>query len=196
MNKSRKIPTLLLLFAALLLAGCGTTATASATSPTSSAPATSQAPAYTPPPEPTPTPTPSPSLSISKFGDTVTWVDKLAVAVKPVGAGTVSSSGLGATTSGGALYMFDVTLSNGTSDLYDPTMLTISTVYGSSGTQASEVFDSAQNLGTPFSGKILPGKAQTVRMAFAIPPEGLSDVTMTVTPDFSRKDAIFTGGLQ
>jgi hypothetical protein len=92
--------------------------------------------------------------------------------------------------------MFDVTLTNGTSGLYDPTLLTISTVYGAAGAQASQVFDSAQNLGTPFSGKVLPGKAQTVRMAFAIPPEGLSDVTMTVTPDFSHNDAIFTGGLQ
>lgn len=197
MNKIKTVLATLALLSAVLLgvSACGTPVASS-----TPAKSTQAVPSYTPAPAPAytppPTPTPSPSDSITKFGSTLTWTDKLAVSVKPVGPGQVTASGMGAEKSAGALYMFDVTVTNGTAALYDPSLMNLSVVYGADGAQAAEVFDTAQGLGSPFSGKIIPGKAQTVRMGFAIPATGLSDVTVTLTPDYSHNDAIFTGALQ
>jgi hypothetical protein len=197
MNKVRNAPlTLALLLTTLLaVAGCSVPVSASngTSTPVSEAPASPvAAPAHTT----TPSPTPTPNTSIGKFGEAKEWADHLSVTVKPVGPGTISSSGIGAKASGGALYMFDVTVTNGTADVYNPSLFSASVTYGAQGAQADTVFDSAQGIGGTFTGQVLPGKSQTVRMAYGIPATGLGDVTLSLTPDFSHKAVVYNGPVQ
>lgn len=64
--------------------------------------------------------------------------------------------------------------------------------YGPDGTPAERVFDSAQNLGSGFEGKILPGKKQVAKLAFAV-PHAPQEVLISIAPSWDHDDALFIG---
>lgn len=156
-------------------------ATTSAAAAPVAAPST-EAPA--PAPEPTPT-------GPAKFGQTFTYPDGIAITVaKPV-AGVASKYAYGAEQTGGNLRIVTVTITNGTKKVFDPGVVTEDLNYGPDGTAAEQVFDSAQ-LGEGFEGKILPGKKQVAKLAFAV-PAGPQDLLFSISPSFSHDDALFMG---
>jgi hypothetical protein len=158
-----------------------------ATASAAAAPASSGAPVETAPaPEPTPT-----EEGPAKFGQTFTYPDSIAISVaKPV-AGTTSEYAYGAKQTAGNIRILTVTITNNTKKVFDPSQVTADLNYGPDGTAADRVFDSAQ-LGEGFDGKILPGKKQVAKMAFAV-PAGPQELLFSIAPSFSHDDALFMG---
>lgn len=130
---------------------------------------------------------------VADFGSSWTWDDGLKLTVKPAGLSAAGQYASGAEASNGKMYVFDVTLQNGTQEVFDPAILTASVVYGAEGTQAEGVF--TEKIDGFFQGKVLPGKKQSTRVAFGIPAGELEDVTLTYMVDFDHEDALFSGKL-
>ncbi|MGP5318046.1 hypothetical protein ACTXMB_02025 [Arthrobacter rhombi] len=130
---------------------------------------------------------------VADFGSAWTWDDGLKLTVKPAGLSAAGQYASGAEASDGKMYVFDVTLQNGTQEIFDPAILTASVVYGAAGTQAEGVF--TEKIDGFFQGKVLPGKKQSTRVAFGIPTGELDDVTLTYLVDFDHEDALFSGVL-
>ncbi|MDN5755614.1 MAG: hypothetical protein ACTHWW_11160 [Arthrobacter sp.] len=130
---------------------------------------------------------------VADFGSAWTWDDGLKLTVKPAGLSTAGEYASGAEASDGKMYVFDVSLQNGTSEVFDPAILTASVAYGDEGTQAEGVF--TEKIDGFFEGKVLPGKKQSTRVAFGIPAGELDDVTLTYLVDFDHEDALFSGAL-
>jgi len=148
------------------------------------------APAATSAPAPVPaTPEPADDGTAS-FGETFTYKDGIAVTVSAPELSTAGQYAAGAEASGGEIQVFTVTLVNGTSEVLDPIGTYITANFGADGTAAQQVFDSASGLGLTFEGKILPGKKQVGKVAFAI-PAAETDVLVSVTPDFAHDAALF-----
>jgi hypothetical protein len=131
-----------------------------------------------------------------KFGEKSIYADGLEIVFVPVGARQASEYAAGAEETNGAIYVFKATVKNGTDKIVDPgSMYTVAT-YGAEGLKSSRVFDTAAGLSESFSGKILPGKQQTVEMAFAVPKSELSTFQLSASPGFDYDTTIFTGGLK
>lgn len=130
---------------------------------------------------------------VAEFGSSWSWDDGLKLTVTPAGLSAAGKYAFGADASDGKMYVFDVTLENGTPEVFDPAILTASVVYGAEGTQAEEVMN--EKIDGFFQGKVLPGKKQSIRVAFGIPAQQLDDVTLTYMVDFEHEDALFSGTL-
>lgn len=142
-------------------------------------------------------PTPvSEVVSGAKYDSQFIWDDNLAVHVKPVGPAKASEYAAGAEATAGSVYLFEISIINGTGETFDPAMFQADVNYGATGTAAQRVFDTANGIGDNFQGKILSGKQQTVKFAYAIPADQLQDVQMVVSPSFMYTEAIFTGILK
>src|SRR5690625_3882480 len=134
-----------------------------------------------------PTPEPDPEPSAEPFGSTWAWVDGLEVSVTKPTPFTPSTWA-----SGGESYdshvKFDVTITNGTGQAFDPSM---ALVYASgAGVEGEEVFDSEGGLdGSPMT-RVLPGQSVTWTVGFGI--GGSNDLVIQVEPDFEHEAAIFT----
>ena len=130
------------------------------------------------------------------FGAAQTYKDGLSITVKPTGAGQATAMAAGAEASAGKTFGFDVTLTNGTKVVFDPALVQGSVTYGAAGKVAGAVFDSPDSISTGnFTGAIAPGQSQTVHFTWAIPTDGLGQVTYVVTPSFEHAKTIFTGAL-
>lgn len=83
--------------------------------------------------------------------------------------------------------VFEITLTNGTDQPFDPTMVYVT---GSSGGQeAVEVYDSDGDMKASPSTRVLPGKSVTWDIAFGV--ETAKDTVLEVTPDFDHAPALF-----
>ena len=175
----------------LSLSACSGTGGTITTSP--AAPNAQPAETTTAPVETTPEPTPTEERP-AKFGETFTFKDGISIMVaKPV-PGHASETAAGAEETAGAIRVFTITITNNTKKVFDPSMISAEVNYGPDGLVASQVFDSAQNIGGGFEGNILPGKRQVGKMAFAI-PGGPQDLLMSISPSFSHEQALFVGKL-
>lgn len=181
-------------FAALLgLSACGVAAEKAA-SPATSAPAASQAAA--PPPSPSPSPSKKTGALIAKFGETFTYDDKLSVTIKHVGTTTAGPYAAPEAARGQEVQIFEITLTNGSEDTYEPAGFYETVVYGKAGTKAENVFDSGNGISTGyFTGVMLPGATQTIQTALAIPSAELATTVFSVRPSFAHKAVAVTGGL-
>lgn len=158
------------------------------TSPTSeAAPFTEPTTEFTPAPEPTPT-----EDGPAKFGQVFEYNDGMTISVAPPTPGMASDTAAGADQTAGELMILTVTITNGTKKVFDPSIVRADLNYGADGTAAERVFDSAQNLGSGFEGKILPGKRQVAKLAFAVPAHP-GEVLVSISPSFSHNEALFMG---
>lgn len=175
------------------LAGCATTGNVASAPESSGAstPASTSEPAIVPVETPEPDPTPTED-GPAKFGETFAYEDKITIAVAKPTSAMATDSAAGATETAGEIRILTVTITNGTKKVFDPTQFTADLNYGPDGTAASRVFDSAQNLGSGFQGKILPGKKQVARIAFGV-PAGPQDILVSIAPSFGHTDALFLG---
>lgn len=133
--------------------------------------------------------------AMPKFGEQFVWDDNLAVTVKPLGASKASETAAGADQSAGDIFLFEISIVNGTPENFDPALFMADVNYGATGAAASRVFDTAAGIGNSFQGVILPGKQQTVKFAYAIPAADLGDVQMTLSPSIMHTETTFTGAL-
>ncbi len=122
------------------------------------------------------------------FGDTYTWDDGLAVAVSEPSEFSPSEYAAG-TVEGQSNIIFDVTVTNGTSEDIESSLVNITVSSG--GKEASAIFDTEG--GTDFvSSTILPGKSLSWKVAYSVADP--ADVQMTVdnVVDFDRGKVHFT----
>lgn len=83
---------------------------------------------------------------------------------------------------------FTVTIENGTDEAFDPSLIYLSG--NSGGKEASQVFDSEQNIMSAPNGKILPGDKVSYDVAFGVADPG--NITLEAEPDFDREGVIFS----
>ncbi|WP_026821067.1 hypothetical protein [Arthrobacter castelli] len=131
--------------------------------------------------------------SLADFGQTWEYEDGIAVTVTHEGEAKASQYAAGAKETGGQMQVFKITIMNGTDAIFDPVGAYTTVNYGDSGQVAERVFDMDQGYGDMWQGKILPGKKQSLTMAFAVPTDVASDVLLSVAPGFDYKDSLFHG---
>ncbi|GAB3262781.1 hypothetical protein [Arthrobacter pigmenti] len=170
---------------------------ASTAAPASEAPpSTSPAPSTSAPSSPTrSTSAPDVEESLAEFGQTWEYKDGMAVTVTHEGTAQASQYAAGGEETAGQMHVFKVTIKNGTEAIFDPVGAYTTVNYGDDGQVAERVFDSEQGYGDMWQGKILPGKKQSLSLAFAIPTDVASDVLLSVAPGFEYEDALFHGTL-
>lgn len=196
----------LALLVGLTACGTGTGGTVSSSAPASSSPAPAPdgttppvttsptaeaAPAFTEPttePEPTPTEDDGPA----KFGQVFEYEDGMTISVGAPTSGMATDTAAGAEETAGEIMILTVTITNGTKKVFDPNLVRADLNYGADGTAAQRVYDSAQNLGSGFEGKILPGKKQVAKLAFGVPAHP-GEVLVSISPSFSYNEAMFLG---
>jgi hypothetical protein len=92
--------------------------------------------------------------------------------------------------------LFELTLTNGSEETYEPAGFYETAVYGKTGAKAEAVFDSANGVSTGyFTGVMVPGGTQTITVALQIPTAELPSTVFSVQPSFKHKAAVVTGGL-
>lgn len=176
-------------------AGSGTvTSDSNVTESSSVAPAAETASTPTESPE-SPTPAPDVQESLVDFGQTWEYEDGIAVTVTHEGGAQASQYAVGAEETAGQMRIFDISIKNGTDAIFDPVGAYTTVNYGDNGQVAERVFDSEAGYGDMWQGKILPGKKQSLTMAFAIPTDAPSEVLLSVAPGFEYEDALFLGTL-
>ncbi|WP_146176492.1 hypothetical protein [Rhodococcus sp. OK519] len=89
---------------------------------------------------------------------------------------------------GGQAVIFTIAVVNGSQENYDPTLFTTSLQSGNR--EASQIFDSAKNLGGTPSTVVLPGREAEFQVAYAVSDP--TDLVVEVSPRFEYRDAIFT----
>jgi maltose-binding protein MalE len=180
--------------AILAAAGCGSTHTASPSSsqPSTTAPSPSVSSPMVPTPTPTPTPTPP---SVQHFGSgAFTYENGLKVQVPTPVKFTPSDTAAG-THAGQTGVLVTVTITNSSGAQIDLALAQVKVTSGSAGNQADSIFDSAQDIGSGFSGSVLPGHSQSAKFAFSVAPSDLSDVVVQVTPGFNYQPVSFEGSV-
>lgn len=187
-----------LAFLALAAAGaCSSSTKASITPPPSTTVATTDqaTPSDILPPSGAAPTTESPSSpSTGPIGSTFTYTDGLSVTVTSLQRFTPSDTSAGVNP-GQAAVIATVTIHNGTSANVDLALVQVTAYGGSAGNQATSVFDSANGIGSGFSGSVPVGRSATAKYAFALAPADLSNVVVQVTPDFNHDPASFTGAV-
>lgn len=123
----------------------------------------------------------------SRFGEAVSYQDGLIVEIdKPT---TFHPSDTSMTDSESSHFVqFVVTVTNFTGKIFDPNSMSITAQSGQ--TDASEVFDSAQNINGGATSKLLKGRLTKFKLAYGV--EDPKDIVVIVTPDYDYNDAIFT----
>lgn len=186
---------------ALSLSACGGTE-ATVSEPQDTAKVAEQqpeAPKATPKAEPKPVQTPEQEQEpaqpeLAAYGETYTYDDGLEVKIEY--AGTATSDGAGSQATNGQVVLFDVTITNGTGSMIDPSMHMAEVSYGDTQKVAEEVFDSSQGWeGMMFTlpTNLLPGKKTTVTGAFAMPHGKSHEVLFSFAPDFDHEPAMYYG---
>lgn len=125
-------------------------------------------------------------VKVSKFGQTYTWEDNVSVTISEPTPFQPSSSA--AADEAAAYLAFDVTVVNGSDDVYETSMFGTSAQSGN--TEADEVFDTAQGFDGAPSTKLLPGREATFKIGYGVSTP--SDIVMEVSPGFEYQAAIFT----
>ena len=180
--------------AALALSACGTTSGTTTDQKTGSNRPTATVTETAPPAETSEDTTveePEPSLTggdpgILKMGETFTYVDGLQVTISTP---TPMTSSEWAAPGSAAGLSFDVTILNGTSNPYDPSLDYLTAQIGN--TEAEEIFDTDNGYdGTPMT-SILPGREASYKVAF-VGTDTENVVFEYVPGDWDRGGLIFT----
>ncbi len=131
--------------------------------------------------------TPTASSSNPKFGQTVTYKDGLQVTVGVPTSYTPSASAAGATQA--VNLQFPITVKNGTSKNFSPTLVTVAA--SSNGTEGSQITDLGNNsMGLPPTTDVLPGSSLSWSVAFSVADQ--ASTILQISPGFSEEKAIFT----
>ncbi|MEU6278832.1 hypothetical protein [Streptomyces sp. NPDC047028] len=128
---------------------------------------------------------PSNQVSTTKFGDTFAYQDGLQVKVEGPAVFTPSDVDAGATP-GDKTVKLAVTLTNGTSGVFDASGVTVRATAGDNGRQVGTI--AGEGLGIDFAGTIVAGASQTVTFGFDIPKDTVGNkFDVEVDPDFIGK---------
>jgi len=130
---------------------------------------------------------------VARMGkDTVTFENKVAVMVKAPKKFTPSSTSAGHQV-GNTAVVFDITITNGSSEPIDLALVTATAALGADGTQAAQVYDSEHGI-TGFEGVVAKGQKRTAKLAFSAPTKDTSKIALTVAPSFlGGETALFEG---
>lgn len=176
---------------ALSLAGCAASAESSPATVTETVTATATVTATPSPslsPESTPTPSPS-AKTPADFGPAVKYTDGVEVSLsspKKIQLTQDAEYSDGDQAKWKNILLFEVTLSNGSSDPIDPVLL----VDGISEDEAvQQVWDDAHDLNSPPDAKLRPGKK--LKWKFAVSVKDPSDVSLDVSPTHDHDSASF-----
>ncbi|WP_139281984.1 hypothetical protein [Rhodococcus zopfii] len=123
----------------------------------------------------------------AKFGEAFTFRNGLGVAVSVPQPFTPSVSAAGLEP-GDQAVVFTITIVNGSTENYDPALF--STSLQSGNREASEIFDTPNNVGGSPSTAVLPGRESEFQVAYSV--TNPTDLVMQVSPGFEYRDAIFT----
>jgi hypothetical protein len=167
--------------AALLLAGCSSTAPSVSPTGDSTAPASQTSAA--------------PADRSAKFGESVTYDSGVKVTLKSLGFTKVGQYAAGAIN--GQAAVFELTVQNGGKEELNAALMSLAKVsYGANNAKAASVVDSENGIGMEMLSTILPGETQTTKIAAAVPAASAKTVRVEVTgPTFSDKPAIFKGAV-
>jgi hypothetical protein len=89
-------------------------------------------------------------------------------------------------------YQVTVTLTNNRGQAFDPTMARVAMSTG--GAPASQIFDSANDMGSAPQTMLQPGRSMTYDVAFSTATNS-GEAQVDVTPSFDYQHAVFTGTL-
>ena len=131
---------------------------------------------------------------VAKMGSgTVTFKDGLAVSTKAPKKFTPAATSAGHQR-GNTAVLIEVTITNGTKEPFDLTLVTATAAFGAEGTQADQVIDVEKSI-TGFEGTLAPGQKRTAKMAFSAATKDTSKIALTVKPSFDDATALFEGAL-
>ncbi|MEU1814532.1 DUF4352 domain-containing protein [Streptomyces roseifaciens] len=133
-------------------------------------------------------PTASPSARVAAFGDTYAYHRGLKVTVTKPERFTPSGTALGHT-AGNQPVKFTVTVTNGSKEPLDTAGILVTLESGAKADRATQIFDSASGVGTPFTGTLEPKASGKATLAFDVPPGGLGRVDVAVRPGFGQEFA-------
>ncbi|MFI9627144.1 DUF4190 domain-containing protein [Streptomyces sp. NPDC052042] len=114
-------------------------------------------------------------------GDSAVYDDDLTVTVGDAAPYTPDEYAAGHT-KGNKSYRVSVVIENAGKEKFDTALVTLTARAGENGVEAEQIFD--DEVGTGFSGTILPGKKVTVDFAFDAPAEA-RNLTVEVNPGFT-----------
>lgn len=145
---------------------------------------------------PTPEPAPAPAADTTgKVGvDTFTYADGVKVAVLKATRFTPSDFAIGAKP-GDVGVLVTVYVENATPAAFDLTLTQVSLKAGDAQLEAARLYDS-DHTGSELEGSVAPGRHATGHYAFAVPRGALGDLAISVEPDFSHNETIFTGAVK
>ncbi|MPQ97599.1 hypothetical protein GB931_06630 [Modestobacter sp. I12A-02628] len=138
------------------------------------------------PSDPAPTSDPAEAGSgTAAFGDTYEWEDGLAVTISPARPYTPGEYALVPEPPPAAYVAFDVTITNGTTANFEPTIFLTSLQSG--GREQDEVYDGEVG-GSPDT-TLLPGRDVTFTVAYGVADP--ADLVLEVQPGFDYESALF-----
>lgn len=127
--------------------------------------------------------------AVATWGEAFTYEDGLVVTLSQPTGYTPSETAAG--TDGFTSFVrVDVTITNGTSDVYEPTLFLLDGTSG--GVAMSQVFDIAQGMTLAPTAAVLPGQSITFAAAFGVADP--ADLTFDVMPGFEYDSVYFQGG--
>jgi hypothetical protein len=141
------------------------------------------------------TPTPTQQYA-ADFGGSVTYPGGVKVSVsQPT---VVQTSATAYKALDGKAVVTTVTVTNGSKDPVNASLMGFPRLrYGADGVEAVNVTDVEQHIGDGSLSTILPGETQSVKLGYAVPPEGYSQVRVEVnSPTYSDQPAIFKGAIK
>jgi hypothetical protein len=121
------------------------------------------------------------------FGETYEWDSGIAITVAPPVPFTPSESAVGG--EGSPAYLqFDITITNGTDEPFDPAL--VLTTLQSGSVQAEQVYDSAQDFNGGPTTTVLPGRDIAYKVGFGVTEP--DDLVLEIAPDFDQDATFFT----
>lgn len=117
------------------------------------------------------------------------FADGLQVSITKTTHGTIDAQGPGEI-NGEPYTLFDVEVTNGSAEPIDTSRVVAALTYGDPPLTARNVYaDEVRDL----SGVVAPGKTATASYAFSVPPQQLTDVTLSLDIDGRHGLAVFSG---
>jgi hypothetical protein len=168
--------------------GATTTVTATATATKTVIEAPTDEPTDQPTDEPTAEPTDT-DPGVLKFGQTITWEDRLEASITSAKRRTISRYAAGGK-AGEPMAVITIKIKNGTKKAFNADDVSVNVTYGSGGTQADQVYDEGLD---NFEGTIAKGRSRSALYGFAVSSKGLKDLVVEIAPSYDYTPALFSG---
>ncbi|WP_394159763.1 superantigen-like protein SSL4 [Galactobacter valiniphilus] len=120
------------------------------------------------------------------FGQAASWQDGISVVLSKPRKFSPDEYAVGA--EGKKHVILDVTLTNATSEKFDPSMIHFAAQSGDG--EASQIYDSGNGIGEYPQTQLRAGKTVKWKIAFSV--EDYNDLAVDVTPDFEHNTQMFT----